>query len=159
SGFDGNDDDPNSPGNEEGMYPTADWVKFALDLPMDEKAGGGERWHYFSAGVVVLGDVINKSVPGGLERYADQKLFQPLGITDYKWPYTPQKVPNTAGGLRMRSLDLAKYGQLYRNRGKWGGKQILPESWVDKTFTKYLPIPYGGSLHYGYLFWNTTFHV
>ena len=82
SGFDANDDDEDSPGNEEKMYPTADWVKFTLDLPMDDKTAVGEKWRYFTAGVVVLGDIIHKSVPGGLEKYADEKLFQPLGITE-----------------------------------------------------------------------------
>src|SRR6185436_7094240 len=109
SGFDGNDDDARSPGNEEKMYPKSNWVKFALDLPIDEKTAVGEKWRYFTAGVVVLGDILNKSVPGGLEKYADERLFQPLGITRYQWPFTPQKVPNTAGGLQMRTLDLAKF--------------------------------------------------
>lgn len=153
SGFDADDDDENSPGNEEKMYPTADWVKFTLDLAMDDKRGIGEQWHYFTAGVVVLGDIINKSVPGGLERYADEKLFQPLGIRKYEWQYTPQRVPSTAGGLRMSALDFAKYGQLYQNGGKWQGKQIIPRSWVEKSFTKQI------NESYGYLFWNTTFNV
>lgn len=150
SGFAGNDDDEESPGNEEKMYPTADWVKFALDLPMDDKKQVGETFNYFTAGVVVLGDIINKSVPGGLEKYADTKLFKPLGITKYEWPYTPQRVPSTAGGLKMSALDFAKFGQLYKSGGQWKGKQIIPRNWVDKTFTKYR------GWQYGYLFWNTA---
>jgi CubicO group peptidase (beta-lactamase class C family) len=159
SAFDGNDDDQNSPGNEEKMYPTNNWVKFALDLPMDEKRNVGERWVYFTAGVVLLGDIINKSVPEGLEKYADEKLFRPLGITKYQWEYTPQKVANTAGGLKMSALDFAKYGQLYQNGGKWPGKQIIPPSWVEKTFTKQVRREPGGDEGYGYLFWNTTFDI
>ena len=159
SAFDGNDDDQNSVGNEEKMYPTDNWVKFALDLPMDEKRAVGDKWAYFTAGVIVLGDILNKSVPGGLEKYADQKLFQPLGITKYQWEYTPQKVPNTAGGLRMSALDFAKYGQLYQNGGKWNGKQVLPRAWVEKTSTRQIPLPQGGNDYYGYLFWNTTFDI
>lgn len=157
SGFDANDDDENSPGNEEKMYPTADWVKFALDLPMDDKRGVGEKWSYFTAGVVVLGDIINKSVPEGLERYADKKLFKPLSITKYEWPYTPLKVPSTAGGLRMSALDFAKFGQLYKNGGKWNGKQVIPQHWVEKSFTKQIKL--GDDAFYGYLFWNGTFNV
>lgn len=153
SGFDANDDDENSPGNEEKMYPTADWVKFTLDLPMDDKTRVGDKWRYFTAGAVVLGDIIHKSVPGGLQRYADQKLFQPLGITKYEWQYTPQKVANTAGGLRMSALDFAKYGQLYQNGGKWNGKQIIPRAWVEKTFTRQVRRGLGEDEHYGYLFW------
>jgi CubicO group peptidase (beta-lactamase class C family) len=103
--------------------------------------------------VVVLGDIINKSVPGGLERYADQKLFRPLGITKYEWQYTPQKVPSTAGGLRLTALDFAKYGQLYQNGGRWNAKQIVPRAWVEKTLTRQVRRGPGADEHYGYLFW------
>ena len=159
SGFDGNDDDENSPGNEEKMYPTDNYVQFALNVPMDNKTAVGEKWRYFTAGVVVLGDVMNKSVPGGLEKYAHEKLFRPLGINKYEWQHTPQRIPLTAGGLQMSALDFAKYGQLYKNGGRWNGKQILAQSWVNKTFTKYLNVPYGPDVFYGYLFWNTTFKI
>lgn len=159
SAFNGNDSNMESPGNEENMYPTDNWVKFALDLPMDDSKASGKRWDYFTAGVVVLGDVIDKSVPGGLEKYADKKLFAPLGIKNYEWQYTPQKVANTAGGLRMSTLDYARYGQLYQNKGKWKGKQLLSASWVAKTFTKQLPIGGRDNEYYGFLFWNKTFTI
>lgn len=156
--FEGNDDRRESTGNEENMYPTPNWVKFALDLPVDSIRKEGE-WHYFTAGVVVLGDIVDKKVPGGLERYADQKLFGPLGITHYKWQYTPQKVANTAGGIRMNALDFAKYGQLYKNEGDWHGKQLIPKVWIEKTFTRHKAIPGRSGEYYGYLFWNRTYYV
>jgi CubicO group peptidase (beta-lactamase class C family) len=158
SGFDGNDNDGGSPGNEENMYPTGDWVKFALDLPFNPTTPAGE-WHYFTAGVVLLGDILNKQVKGGLEKYADTKLFQPLHITGYKWQYTPQQVPNTAGGIRMNSLDFAKYGQLYKNGGIWNGKQIIPKEWIEKSFSKQKQIKGRNNEFYGYLFWNKSFQV
>lgn len=158
SAFDGSDQDWNSPGHEEKMYPTDDWVKFTLDLDMDKTKEIGKTWDYFTAGVIVLGDILDKSVPQGLEKYADQKLFQPLGITQYKWPYTPQNVPSTAGGIRLRALDFAKYGQLYQNKGDWNGKQILSTNWVKQTMTNYFPIS-TDNFGYGFLFWNKTFFV
>ena len=158
SSFEGNDNNGKSAGNEENMYPTKDWVKFTLDLPIDTAYAGGQ-WHYFTAGVVLLGDILHKSVPGGLEAYAHQKLFKPLGITNYKWQYTPQQVANTAGGIRMNALDFAKYAQLYKNGGKWNGRQVLPKQWVDKSFTKIKSIPGRENEYYGYLFWNKTYKV
>lgn len=155
--FDGDDSDGDSPGNEENMYPTDNWVKFGLDLPVSSTRPRGQ-WHYFTAGVVLLGDILNKVVPGGLEQYADKKLFAPLGI-QYKWVYTPQRVPNTAGGIRLNALDLAKYGQLYKNGGQWNGRQILPKQWVNKTFSKQLPISGRPNEFYGYLFWNKQYEV
>jgi CubicO group peptidase (beta-lactamase class C family) len=159
SGFAGNDDDETSPGNEENMYPTSDWVKFALDLPMNDKNEVAQTWNYFTAGVVLLGDIINKSISEGLGEYADKKLFKPLGVTKYKWEFTPQGVPNTAGGLRMSALDFAKFGQLYKNGGKWNGKQIISESWIDKSFTRQLALPEKESEFYGFLFWNKAYTV
>lgn len=158
AGFDGNDEDYNTPGNEEYMYPTDNWVRFALDLPMSKTIQKGD-WHYFTAGVILLGDILNKQVKGGLEKYADEKLFRPLSITRYQWQYTPQQVPNTAGGIQMNALDFAKYGQLYKNGGEWNHQQVLPKEWVDKTFTKQLPVKGRSDEYYGYLFWNKSFAV
>jgi len=100
-------------------------------------------------------------VPGGLVAYADKKLFAPMGITDYKWQYTPQKVGNTAGGIRLRALDFAKYGQLYKNNGAWKGQQLLSEAWVAKSLAKQVSQDYIGieDGYYGYLFWNKVYTV
>lgn len=159
SAFNGSDEDSGSPGNEENMYPTNNWVKFALDLPMDSTKTNGKQWDYFTAGVILLGDILNKSVPEGLEKYADKKLFKPLNIDKYQWQYTPQQVVNTAGGLQMTSLELATFGQLYKNKGQWKGKQILPTEWVDKTLTKQIQITERQNEFYGYLFWNKIYTV
>ncbi|GJM34120.1 MAG: hypothetical protein DHS20C18_31210 [Saprospiraceae bacterium] len=160
SGFEGNDMDMESPGNEEKMYPTSDWVKFALDLPMHEQKIMGEEWAYFTAGAVILGDIIHQKVPGGLEKYTHEKLFEPLGIQNYQWQYTPQEVANTAGGLQMNSLDYAKYGQLYKNGGVWKDQQIIPQNWVDASLSQQIALPEDtGGGYYGYLFWNKTYEA
>jgi CubicO group peptidase (beta-lactamase class C family) len=98
-------------------------------------------------------------VPGGLEKYAHEKLFKPLNISNYIWQYTPQHVPNTAGGIQMNALDFARYGQLYKNGGLWNGKQIIPKQWIQKTFTQHRQIPGRDNEYYGYLFWNKKFQV
>lgn len=159
SAFEGNDFDEGSPGNEENMYPTRDWVKFTLDLPMDSSKTNGKQWNYFTAGVVLLGDILNKSVPGGLEKYSAKKLFEPLGIKNYKWEYTPQGVVNTAGGLRLRSVDYAKFGQLYINEGLWNEKRILSKEWVKSSMTRQMVVNESTNEYYAYLFWNMTFNV
>lgn len=166
SAFGGSDDDGNSPGNEENMYPTPNWVKFTLDLAMDSSKRNGGRWDYFTAGAMLLGDVIDRSVPGGLDSFCDRQLMKPLGIETYQWVYTPQHVPSTAGGIRLRALDLARFGQLYKNGGTWKGQRILPADWVKRTFTKYQLLPNWNAWPgreadegYGYLFWNKHYTV
>jgi CubicO group peptidase (beta-lactamase class C family) len=159
SGFVGDDSDMSSIGNEELMYPTANWVQFALDLPMDANKTIGEDYSYFTAGAVLLGDIIDKSVPDGLVAYADKKLFKPLNITNYQWEYTPQHVGNTAGGIRLRAIDFAKYGQLYKNKGLWNGQQLISPEWVEKSLSKQVVQPHETNGTYGYLFWNKTYTV
>jgi CubicO group peptidase (beta-lactamase class C family) len=66
------------------------WVA-TLNLPIDKLKVADKQWDYFTAGVVVLGDIIHKSVPNGLEKYANTNVFQPLGITKYKWQFTHKK--------------------------------------------------------------------
>ncbi|HEX2606949.1 MAG TPA: serine hydrolase [Flavisolibacter sp.] len=156
--FDGNDEDDASPGNEENMYPTENWVQFTLNLPLST-ARYGNSWHYFTAGMILLGDILNRSVTGGLEHYAARRLFQPLHIKHYRWSYTPQQVPNTAGGLQLNTLNLAKYGQVYKNGGLWQGRQLIDNDWVEKSLSRQKPITSRNNEYYGYLFWNKTFLV
>lgn len=157
SDFAGDDNDDNSPGNENNMYDRPNWVQWALDLPAASDRRSGQQWHYFTAGVVLLGDVLNRKVPGGLEQYAAAKLFGPLNITRYQWQYTPQGVPSTAGGLRMSALDFAKFGQLYKNGGRWRGQQILPAAWVEQSLQPHQKTAFGDQ--YGYLWWNKAYSV
>ena len=88
-----------------------------------------------------------------MEKYAHEKLFKPLEITNYQWQYTPQKVVNTAGGLQLSALDYAKYGQLYQNKGRWNGKQIVPSEWVTKSHSNYFA-DMQNETPYGYLTWE-----
>jgi len=157
SSFLGDDNSYESPGNEGNMYPQENWVEWALNLPMDSSRVSGESWAYFTAGVVILGDILEQNVPNGLEEYADEKLFGPLGINRYFWEYTPQRVANTAGGIRLTPLGFAKFGQLYLQDGKWGDQQILPAQWVKDSHTAYLTA-YGPN-EYGYLWWIKSYEV
>lgn len=158
SPFDGSDNDEDTPGNDSKMYPSNDWIAFTLNLPLNAVKTNGKQFDYFTPGAVLLGDIINKAVPKGLENYTDEKLFKPLGITNYHWQYTPKNEAHTAGGLEMSALDFAKYGQLYQNKGVWNGEQILPKSWVAKTFYNYFTdMP--NQTPYGLLFWNKKYKI
>lgn len=158
SGFDGYDFEADSIGNEENMYPTADWVTWTLNLPMADDRDPGDEWRYFTAGIVVLGDILNRLVPGGLENYAHRQLFAKIGISNYAWQHTPQKVANTAGGIQLTPLDFAKFGELYRARGYWDGHPVIPQAWVDATFQANTATTVPGN-RYGYLWWYKTYDV
>lgn len=158
SGFEGYDFVAESVGNEENMYPESDWVKWALDLPMSESRSPGEEWRYFTAGIVVLGDILNQRLPGGLEVYAHKHFFEPLGISNYQWQHTPQRVANTAGGIQLTPLGFAKFGELHRLDGMWGDRRILPAGWAKDSITPVIDTLVDG-VKYGRLWWSRSYAV
>jgi CubicO group peptidase (beta-lactamase class C family) len=159
SAFDGNDDVDTSVGNEENMYPTPDYTKFTLDLPMSASRNNGKNWSYFTAGTNLLMDILDRKIPGGIEDYAAKKLFGPLEISKLEWARTPQGKPFGGGGLRLRALDFAKFGQMYANGGTFHGKRLLEKSWVNKSFSALQVLPPDRPGFYGMLFWNKFFTV
>ena len=158
SGFDGFDFDMESIGNEEYMYPQDNWVEWALNLPMAEDRSPGDEWRYFTAGIVILGDILNSAVPGGLESYAHLKLFAPLGISNYEWQHTPQRVANTAGGVQLTPLGFARFGELHRNRGRWNGETVVSAEWVDDMLHPGVATTDPAN-RYGYLWWHKSYTV
>jgi CubicO group peptidase (beta-lactamase class C family) len=150
SGLDCNDHDGNSPGNEVKMYPTSDWVKFILDLPMSDKPGGIAR--YCSGNVMILKRIIEKASGKSLYEFAKENLFDPISASGYKWNFKPDSSQmNTFGQLYIRPRDMAKFGLLYMNNGKCNNKQVLPEAWVKETLTPHTTID---NTPYSYLWWH-----
>src|SRR4030081_216345 len=123
-----------SRGNEERMYVVEDWAQFILDLPVRGRMHLGEQveappygryFSYCTGGVFTLSEVLQKTTGARTDRYAQEKLFGPLGIADAQWVYSPLNTPQTGGGLRLSSRELLKIAQLYLNGGSWQGKRIV----------------------------------
>lgn len=152
SNFAGDDNNPDSPGNEENMYDKADWVRWALNLPLDSTRKSGERWKYFTAGAVLIGAILEQRLPNGLKQYAEEKLFSPLGNTNYQWAFTPQGVPSTAGNFRTTATGFADFGQLYLNGGTWQGQRVISEKWVRESLKTQVATEFEPNF-YGYFWW------
>src|SRR5580700_10333813 len=153
-----------SRGNEERMYLVEDWAQFVLDLPIRghmrvseqvETPAYGRYFSYCTGGVFTLSEVLQKATGERTDRYAQEKLFTPLGITDAQWVYSPQDIPQTGGGLRLTSRDLLKIAQLYLNGGSWQGKRIVDEAWVRTSTQPHARPDY--YTEYGYLWWLKSF--
>ena len=153
SGLDCNDSDPSSPGNEEKMYPTRDWLKFILDLRMIDDPGA-EPAMYCTGGVIVLGDVISRRTGMRLDDFAGAYLFGPLAIRDVEWRRSPDGAATGGGGLRLRPRDAAKFGQLYLADGAWNGARVVPAAWVRKSRERVTTMQGSG---YGFLWWQHLF--
>ncbi len=112
---------------------------------------------YNTPATYMLGAIVHKMTGQTLEDYLKPRLFDPLSITGYDWEKSPQGL-NTAGyGLRVKTEDIAKFGQFYLQKGTWKGKQLLPEAWVKEATDKRTTSQGGDndwSQGYGYQFWR-----
>ena len=139
----------------------ADPVKFVLSPPLSSKPG--EVYKYNSAATHLLSVIISKATNQNTEQFARESLFQPLGITHYKWEKLNYGYYDGGGLLSiwMKSDDLLKIGQLILNNGKWKDKQIITKKWVAELLNKNnkRPAPWGlrGSLH-GFCWYQTNYN-
>lgn len=135
--------------------PDQSWVKSFLEKPVEHEPS--TFFMYNTGATYILGAIVYKVTGKTLEEYLKPRLFEPLNITGYDWEKSPQGL-NTAGyGLRVKTEDIAKFGQLYLQKGKWKGKQLLPESWINEATSKQTTSQSGDndwSQGYGYQFWR-----
>jgi hypothetical protein len=106
----------------------------------------------------MLSAIVQKLTGMRLTEYLKPRLFEPLGIEDIWWEVSPEGI-NTGGfGLNVKTEDIAKFGQMYLQKGMWQGKQLLPEAWIAEATSKQVS---NGSIPtsdweqgYGYQFWR-----
>ena len=154
-----------NPQNDEiRMYYTRDPVGMVLARPVRETPG--KYWYYNGGLSQVLAGLIRRKTGKRVDKFAEEALFAPLGITQYEWlrssAWGPELSPSAASGLRMRARDLAKIGSLYLHGGKWNGKQVIPEDWIVLSSQRHVKsIPWGGSTGiygYGYQWYPGKLH-
>jgi CubicO group peptidase (beta-lactamase class C family) len=133
------------------------WTRTYLAQPVP--FAPGSHFLYNTGNTYMLGAIIYKLTGKTIEQYLGPRLFQPLGITGYDWEVSPQGL-NTGGyGLRVKTEDIAKLGQLYLQKGNWKGGTILSESWVQEATSFQTTSQTGNadwSQGYGYQFWRCT---
>lgn len=160
------DDNQLSRGNEERMYLVEDWSRFVVDLPIKgfpdwqprpAQSPYGRAWSYCTAGVTLLGPLLERVTGRSVPDFAATTLFAPLGIDKVKWQFQPKGPAMTGGGLQLRSRDLMKLGQLYLNGGRWEGKQVILADWVRRSIAPHANAREG--FDYGYLWWLQSFEV
>ena len=110
------------------------WVKGFFKTPILYQPGS--RFLYNSAGTFMLSAIVQKVTGQKILDYLQTRLFNPLGISGIDWEINPQNINVGGWGLRLKTEDMAKFGQLFLQKGKWNGKQILPASWIEEASTK-----------------------
>jgi hypothetical protein len=147
SGLGCNDDDEKSPGNETKIYPTGDWIKTILGFPM--ACDPGTQAAYCSGNILLLDKILEKVSGERLKEFARQNLFSPLGTKKFAWDFIPDSThQEDFGQVRLTPRDMAKFGLLYLNRGRFSGRQVISAAWVDSSLYKHTDLR---GLGYGYL--------
>lgn len=113
------------------LWPEENWVKKFLSLPIANPPG--TRFLYNSGATYMLSAIVQKVTGQKLIDYLRPRLFGPLGIEDVSWETCPRGMNTGGWGLKIQTEGLAKFGQLYLQRGEWNRKQLLPGAWVDEA--------------------------
>ena len=106
-----------------------DWVKEFLSKDFVRKPGTGFK--YDSDATYMLAAIVEKKSGEKMMDYLKRKMFDKIGITKAWTTCSPQGIPCGGWGMNMTTRELARFGQLYLNRGKWGDEYVLSPFWVD----------------------------
>ncbi|MEO0979782.1 MAG: serine hydrolase [Pseudomonadota bacterium] len=137
------------PDNSEiAMELAADRYRYILDR--DLVAEPGTRWIYSGGATALVGRIIENGTGKTLPEFAKDVLFDPLGITTFKWSAGKDGTHSSASGVRLTASDLLKIGRLVLNDGVWDGRNIVPEAWLRASLRPVLAT--GEGVDYGY-FW------
>jgi CubicO group peptidase (beta-lactamase class C family) len=130
---------------------SGDFIKFVLERPLVTEPG--TAWYYNSGYPNMLGYIIEQKSGMNLLGFSFKYLFEPIGIKRAYWqPTTGETRPSCAGGLRLASRDMARYGLLHLRNGVWDGVQVVPADYVEASTKQQLDTRREGG--YGYL-WRT----
>jgi CubicO group peptidase (beta-lactamase class C family) len=132
------------------------WINGFFEVPVEHAPG--THFLYNTGATYMLSAILQKLTGQKLVDYLEPRLFAPLGIHGARWEESPQRI-NTGGfGLSITTEDIARFGQLYLQKGVWHGKQIVPAGWIAEATA--LHTDNGSDPNsewtqgYGYQFWR-----
>jgi len=109
----------------------SNWVKAFLRVPIVHEPG--TKFLYNTLATFMLSAIVQKATGEKVIDFLKPRLFEPLAIDGMDWEVDPHGVNTGGWGLRLKTEDMAKFGQLFLQKGKWNRKQVLPVSWIDEA--------------------------
>ena len=141
---------------EPSRTPDVPWTKTFLGQPVPFKPG--THFLYNTSATYMQSAIVQKATGQTVLDYLQARLFAPLGIEQPTWETSPQGISTGGYGLSIRTEDIAKFGQLYLQKGKWHDKQLVPAAWIEAATAR--QTSNGSNPHsdwdqgYGYQFWR-----
>lgn len=150
---------------EPGAYPawenrnwyTLNWKSDILCQPIAYEPG--TRFDYDSAAPALFGPIIEQSSGYTVGQFAEKFLFKPLGIKHFRWHIMRDGKEYTGGGFQMTPRDMARFGQLYLQKGSWEGEQLISRAWVEASTRSHLAANKLLDIDYGYYWWREIFLI
>ena len=132
------------------------WVQAFLSLPVEHVPG--THFCYNTAATYMCSAIVQKLTGEKLLDYLRPRLWQPLGITGAAWECCPRGINVGGSGLSVKTEDIARFGQLYLNKGVWNGRRLLSEDWIAEATAKQVANGENPDSDwnqgYGYQFWR-----
>ncbi|MBP3965684.1 serine hydrolase domain-containing protein [Paenibacillus lignilyticus] len=132
------------------------WVRAFLNAPVEREPG--THFVYNSGATYMLSAILQKVSGQKLLDYLQPRLFEPLGILGATWGACPRGIHIGGWGLALTTEGVAKFGQLYLQKGLWEGKRLISEAWIEEATSKQIENGDGGDNEwaqgYGYQFWQ-----
>ncbi len=143
------------------LFNTTNWIPLLSQFPLMHNPGTEFGYSNFTSHI--MGIIISRGSKRTLLAFAKEFLFDEMGITVPYWPADPSGYYYAMGDIYLTPRNLAKFGQLYLNNGKWKDNQLIPTDWINQSQTVYSTTTYGReilktihNLQYGYLWWSGT---
>ena len=127
------------------------WIEFALDRPLVERPGG--EMIYSTGSTHLLSVILTRATGMSTREFADEYLFEPLGITVGGWDRDPQGYYMGGNNMALSPAALLEIGTLVMNGGVYDGKQIVSRDWIDESMRIYTRSHFN-PYDYGYLWWR-----
>ena len=124
-----------------------DSVRLALAAELSDEPGA--RFSYNNKAVNLLAGIVEVASGKRMDVFFRDEFFNPMGIKDFGWRLDPAGNPYAYAGLQLSAIDFAKFGTLVLNRGRWDGKQIVSEKWIDESFARSQPFDESYGLLWG----------
>jgi CubicO group peptidase (beta-lactamase class C family) len=142
--------------NYGGWVTSRNWVRFALQRPM--VSDPGTSMEYSTGTSHLLSAILTKASGKTTHQFATEVLAKPLGFTLARWPRDPQGIYFGGNEMLMTPRQMIAFGEMWLNRGRAKGTQVVPAAWVETSCQPRTRSRYDSDREYGYGWWSQTFN-
>jgi CubicO group peptidase (beta-lactamase class C family) len=148
---------PEAHARQRAFLASANRARFAVSQPLIPEPG--VSFQYTDITPYLAAAAVSYASRETLFEFAEQRLFGPLGFRNEEWMHEDRAgIDNGAYGLRLRPIDMQKFGVLYLDGGTWNGRPILSRAWVEQSFSPWIRSkPEARAPNYGWYFWTNRF--